>query len=612
MRFIGPGLPDRATAPGEIVHGLEGLLEGVYSRLPEHQDLRTRISALNHEALALAAAYAAALPPELQEFWAAYSGWFAMYSVGPLLANREVWQGVLAAGQPARLRVVENWRAEGWWSGRALLWPALADDLAAAGVPATLSPPALLQNLRCRLLGLAAGHYCRVALDDERRARLRALADPLTTEPPAPADLLWLSVGASSADLMMRLQGPLRDQYGLQSANIDFDYFGSREACRRHGLPAHDIRQFLQTGDWAQAQRWAQAAPQWWAHFQRHQADLPPADRLTPTMRAALAERLRLVLQRDAAPWLLRDLAGRRALDAIRPRAVVAFHVYGPPIAPLVIEARRRGLPQVCLQHGVIAPRYLTLPCLPFDEKLVFGSYPAQIMEQAKPPGMQVTVTGHCLYDDLDQQPPDISPEVAKLREGVAGLVVLCTQFNEEAYYTRDRWWLAGVADACRELGVRLALKLHPSDSRRNVRLYEQVLRPGDDRVLLIPHGQHPLTELLAACDIMVTRDSTVVFEANLLGKPALTVNLSRWDEELPYAATGGALGVYLYEEIKPALAALLTDSPQRQALANSRAVFLEAYVGPRDGRATERICAALAVRARGGLPDREDKAGGG
>lgn len=327
-------------------------------------------------------------------------------------------------------------------------------------------------------------------------------------------------------------------------------------------------------------------------------------------MQAALAERLRLVLQRDAAPWLLRDLAGRRALDAVRPRAVVAFHVYGPPIAPLVIEARRRGLPQVCLQHGVIAPRYLTLPCLPFDEKLVFGSYPAQIMEQAKHPGMQVTVTGHCLYDDLGQHPPEISPEVAKLREGVAGLVVLCTQFNEEAYHTREHWWLAGVADACRELGVRLALKLHPSDSRRNVRLYKQVLRPGDDRVVIIPHGRHPLTELLAACDLMVTRDSTVVFEANLLGKPALTVNLSRWDEELPYAATGGALGVYRYEDIKPALAALLADSPQRQALEKSRAAFLEAYVGPRDGRATERICAALAARARGNLSEGQDNEG--
>ena len=185
-----------------------------------------------------------------------------------------------------------------------------------------------------------------------------------------------------------------------------------------------------------------------------------------------------------------------------------------------------------------------------------------------------------------------------RLREGVRALVVLCTQFNEQMYYRREGWWLQGVAEACRALNVRLVLKLHPSETPENIRLYRTLLAPGDDRVLLAPHGQWPLSELLVACDLMITRDSTVVFEANLLDRPAVTINLSHCDEELPYAATGGALGVYSYADIARAIESALFDDVTRAQLTRGREAFLTAQTGPRDGHATERIAAAIAAWA--------------
>jgi hypothetical protein len=241
----------------------------------------------------------------------------------------------------------------------------------------------------------------------------------------------------------------------------------------------------------------------------------------------------------------------------------------------------------------VIGPRYLALPCLPYDEKLVFGDYARGIMRQTCP-DLRLTVTGHALHD-AGMAPPSVSPEVMALREGVSGLVVLCTQFSEHLYYQREQWWMTGVAEVCRRLGVRLAIKQHPSDSASNIRLYRTLLRPGDDRVVLIPHGRHGLGELLVACDLMVTRDSTVVFEANLFDRPVVTVNLSAEDEELPYAATGGARGVYCYEDIGPTIEAVLRDEGVRRELAEKRAGFLAQHTGPRDGQATERITEIIA-----------------
>jgi len=159
---------------------------------------------------------------------------------------------------------------------------------------------------------------------------------------------------------------------------------------------------------------------------------------------------------------------------------------------------------------------------------------------------------------------------------------------------------MRGVAEACRALGARLVIKLHPSDSPTNIRLYRTLVQAGDDRVQVVPHGTLPLDELLSSCDLMVTRDSTVVLEANLLDKPVITINLSEWDEELPYAATGGALGVYNYEDIGPAIKAVLQDETVRRRLAQTRPDFLLEHTGPRDGRATERIAAIIMQWARG------------
>lgn len=598
--FLGPNstAPNRVAAPGDdVVHGVEGLLEAAYSTRPEHADVKARVAELNRWTAAIADGFGAALDDELQDFWQAYSGWFAMYAVGPLVANWQIARGALGETTQQAARVVENWRAHPWWSGRYQIAPAVVDELQARGLPCALEPGRAFRCLQAPVMLWGASRQRRDALRRELAAAFRATRQPL--EAPATGAALWLSVGASSAQLMARLIPTLYESHGLPSEILDFHYYQSAEACHARGLTAHDIMAFATDEALQEASRnrhWSR----WWRGFRRRADTLACRKELPPALFAALRDRMRLVLYRDAALWRLWAEASQRALDACAPAVVLTFHVYGPVVMPLLVAARQRDIPCLCLQHGAIGPRYLTIPCPPYAEKLVFGDYARGIMQQTCPDGTPVTVTGHCLYDDAQSGVrPEPRPEVAQLAKGVRGLVVLCAQFNESTYYDPERWWMAEVARACRELGVRLAVKVHPSDSPSAVARYHTLERPGDDRVLVIPHGQYPLDELLAACDVMVTRDSTVVFEANVLDKPVVTVNLSPWDEELPYAATGGALGVHRFEEIQPALDRALFDPLTREDLAEARPEFLRLHTGPRDGRATARICDCIAAWAR-------------
>jgi hypothetical protein len=597
--FLGPNQapPPRLGPHDRLVHGVETLIEAAYSKLPEHAALKADVATVSRHAYALAQEFGQALPDSLQDFWAAYSGWFAMYSVGPLLANWRIGAEALTQTPEAAAHILENWRSRSWWSGRHQVEPALRDEFRARGVACAASPGAVLRWLQRPVMGWAAQAQARREVSAETKQWLLARSQVEPGQPVTPDGVLWLSVGGSSADLMARLIPPLQQTHGLPSQIVDFHYYQSAEACRQHGLPYRDITTFADVRD----ARELHPDDRHWGHFRRQAADLPCRAELPPALFGALLERMRLVLRRDSGLWRWRAAASRRALDACQPRCVVAFHVYGPPVMPLVVEARKRNLPCLSLQHGVIGPRYLALPCPRYSEKLVFGAYARDIMTQACPEGMTVTVTGNCLYDGATGEGAvQPRPEVMALREGARGLVLLCTQFNEHLYHDPDRWWMAEVARACRALGARLAIKVHPSDGDQNIARYRSLEQPGDDRVVVIPHGQYPLPELLAACDVMVTRDSTVVFEANLLDKPVVTINLSQWEEELPYAATGGALGVYRYDDIAPALERVLRDPGTREALAGTREAFLQAYTGPRDGQATERISQIIADWSKG------------
>jgi len=116
--------------------------------------------------------------------------------------------------------------------------------------------------------------------------------------------------------------------------------------------------------------------------------------------------------------------------------------------------------------------------------------------------------------------------------------------------------------------------------------------------VTFVPHGERPLEDLIAECDVLVTRFSTTAMEGNLQHKPVLTVSPSGGRDRYPYAEDGGALGVYSCEQILPALRKLLTDDGTRERLASTRNQFIERHVGPVDGKATERIAAVIAKRA--------------
>ncbi len=598
LTFLAPGaeLPPGVRSERVLPLVADGR-EVELSLHPSLQGLRPSLADLYHTAQARAEGLAESLPRELVDgtdaatpsFWECYQDEFARFCLAPLLVNYQIAAQVLASAGQGGAQVIEKPTGK-WWSGGGAAEAVLAAR-GQANVPVHLVPQAFHRRLRNLLLpSVASLLSVKRALQSYLPGDTGAAAPTLSDQP---CDILFLGVGASSVPIVARLAAKLADDYGLASVVADMHLGGSTEALRRSQIPVVDAHPTLYGA--AQIREAVWQWPGWWQHFKTAYS---PDEGYT-WMRPALLRRVLICLARDVG-WGQAQLATARViLDTLHPRVVVGFHRHATVIAPLVLSAKRRGLATIYCQHGIRGPYHRTLGSLPWDKMLMFGQYSIELFSDLVAPQTHFEVTGHCLYDDVfAPMVPDVATQ--RRREFIGGrkyLVVIPTQTDEyQVKAAQQQWWLVGVVEAADALDAAVVLKMHPEE--RYPDIYQELVRRWPDTVRIVRHGQYNLSELIAAADVLVTRDSTVAYEANLRETPAITVNLSGRRDRFTLAEDGGAAGVYRYADIQPAIKELLTSEATRARLAEARGEFLRHHLGPPDGHATDRITRIIAQAA--------------
>ena len=304
-------------------------------------------------------------------------------------------------------------------------------------------------------------------------------------------------------------------------------------------------------------------------------------------------------------PWSARamDEAGA-ALDALRPRAVVTYAEAGGWGRALILEARRRGIPSIGLQHGFIYARWLNY-LHETDEMaaaavgdvgfpaptvtLTFDDYAARhLRERGRFPAGSVLVTGSPKLDSLvallrAQTTADIAATRDAVGANAGDAVVLLTTKESQVRGVLPEL-LAAVAAIP---SVRLIIKPHPGESDQ---AYDAAVG-NHPRVCTVPAAM-PLAALLAASRAVVTVNSTVALDAAVADIPALVIGLP--NNLSPFVDAGALAGAATSAEIRPQLERILYDEGFRQQLEHARRVFLEESGMRSDGRAAARSAQAV------------------
>ncbi len=601
--LVYPPVPDAILRPDDVILPLvDKFEETLFIAGPGYPALQALFPSFNLELRARARRIAEVLPPWLGEpiadhghsAWDAYADNFAKFSLGPIAVSAFL-APYAASLQPAEVLAWELERTPEWWAGRQMVAEAAQAIGAACGAPVRLTASAAKRALRDQALpALRVAQAWRFT---------RELRSAPRDRPREPVDVLFVVSGPTTAPLYDRIAARLQADHGLRVAAVDTPHEGPTGRIAPGQRPRGNLYSFTEPAMARAALTEALAAAQQFADVADALAEHELYRELPAPLQGVLVRRLQGTMIADLPRSLYAARLWRRALDELQPRVLVGFNAYNVTLAPGILQARHRGIPTVMVQHGMFGPFFRAGALLPFDEVIVFDAYPRGLLSALAEPHTAFTETGHADYDDARPE-PGLREAAAELRGELLGdrqhLVVVTTQPVElRLMANEERWWLDLLAEACAKDNALLAIKPHPEE-RASLPRYEALQERLPANVRLIRHGEVPLRTLIAASDLLVTRFSSTATEAALLGVPVIVVNLSGGPDQFPYAEEGAALGVYSPEGISPALNSLLRDTDVRSRLLASQQHFLERHLGPRDGRATERISARIEALAGG------------
>jgi hypothetical protein len=299
-------------------------------------------------------------------------------------------------------------------------------------------------------------------------------------------------------------------------------------------------------------------------------------------------------------PWSARamDEAGA-AIDALTPGVVLTYAEAGGWGRAIVLEARRRGVPSVGVQHGFIYRHWLNYRHEPDemepqgndagfpapDRTLVFDRFAADYLSAAghfSPD--RIVVTGNARLDDLAarvarQRGSDPDEHTFNSSEPI---VLLAAKFSEMGDALPDL--LSAVS---RLPNVRLVIKTHPAETEA---VYEPFVRSAPNVTIAPAHAD--LATLLASAQALVTVNSTVAQDGLVLGVPALVVGLP--NNLSPFVEAGVMAGANGAEAIRDQLHALLYDLKVRDRLRQAAVEFTARYGMRADGGAADRAADAV------------------
>jgi hypothetical protein len=306
-------------------------------------------------------------------------------------------------------------------------------------------------------------------------------------------------------------------------------------------------------------------------------------------------------------PWSARAMdEAAAALDALHPAVALTYAEAGGWGRALALEARRRGIPIVGLQHGFIYHTWLNYlheademdadPANPGDvgfprptTTLLFDEYARAHLEQRGHfPAGSLTVSGSPRLDALVEkaralEPADISgARSAAGAEGSRSLVLFVAKYKQAQHV------LPSLVDAIEALGdVLLAIKTHPAETPD---AYAAVAA-GRRCVRVLPAAA-PLAPLLKASRAVVTVNSTVALDAAVLGIPSLVIGLP--NNLSPFVDAGVMAGARSASEIATTLQRILYDEEFRQQLERERSVYLRRFGMDAKGDAAIRAADAV------------------
>ena len=282
------------------------------------------------------------------------------------------------------------------------------------------------------------------------------------------------------------------------------------------------------------------------------------------------------------------------------PDLILVTSEYGFFERGLVVAGKLNSIPTLAIQHGNIGPVHegymypknsistsgsIKSPYCPIPDKTaVYGQFYYDILTKmsAYPPS-NVVVTGQPRYDKLVMANRIFTREQFCAKSGLDAhrkIVLVATQG-----WSMREIFMRIVLGALKKIPeVQIVIKPHP---RENSDVYRRAVDEQNVKAVILPRSSD-IVEALYACDLLVAAFSTVITEALILGKPAVTLNLMT-EDPAPYYKEA-TLRVNTEQDLASAIKKALYDGKTREKLKKAGRKFAFNHTYKQDGKATQRV----------------------
>lgn len=196
----------------------------------------------------------------------------------------------------------------------------------------------------------------------------------------------------------------------------------------------------------------------------------------------------------------------------------------------LTIVAASRGIPSICLQHGLVMGEEAYLPIFA-SKQGVYGEYEKDWYMSKGVSAERIEIIGHPRFDDIFEQKRITKKEFEKK----FGLTATKTKVFVATQHINASDWVKLLENLAQDSSIEIILKPHPWEiGKGKVEHYEKLNSKYESIKILLSRKEN-LYDILPHVDVAVIGSSTVGIEAMLFDKPVVVLKKKLPDRDYKY-----------------------------------------------------------------------------
>jgi len=281
--------------------------------------------------------------------------------------------------------------------------------------------------------------------------------------------------------------------------------------------------------------------------------------------------------------------------EKYRPNLIVSMSMIDRWIAVERYLADKYHIQLITIQNASIEDEFIPTPIYA-HRFLAYAQKTKEMFLRIGAPKKRIIVTGSARYDKYSKK-KNTENKKEKIKENLAissnlRVVTVTTQsFNNDTERKNlNRELILSALDAIKTIpNVFLLIKLHPRDNVKEYNFLKKVSQTQQAEIKIIK--DYNINDILNISDILISRTSTTILSALILGVPPIALLRSKEEEiGLEYLKTDATKKVYSTSYLKAALEEILFDPNYKHAFTSERERFIKNCIGTSDGKSTERI----------------------